>query len=369
MNVNIMQKTPKLVLDTFSEVYTMLRDYADDEFWDLSQHETIPGAVYIIGRQQYINNRERVRDMAESGTVQVVMSNPHEGSSTLVGQLTHLGLVDLALAQKIMIIGGGDMPPEWPCLQYDKFLPEILDYEENIQAATHSDEIYQTTDKPYKFLFLNGRGRKHRANLIRKLDNESLLDSSLWTNLDGANGPVQTLPREYEVSRYQPYVDSVTKQYVKFELFNNEWGEIYLEPRPYIDTYFSLVTETVFDMPYSFRTEKIWKPIAMAHPWIAVSNVGFYRDMRNLGFRTYSNVIDESFDSIENNQDRLDRIVAIVKDLCSQDLAAFLKECYNTSKYNQQHHREMAAKVRKEFPERFFQYINERSRIPPTSLG
>jgi hypothetical protein len=364
-----MQKTPKLILDTFSEVYHMLRGYADAEFWDLSKHETIPGAVYVIGRQQYINNRERVREMAESGIVQVVMSNPHEGSATLIGQLTHLGLYDLALAQKIMIIGGGDMPSEWPCLQYDKFLPEVLDYEENIQAAAQMDKIYQKENKPYKFLFLNGRGRKHRAELIRKLNAESLLAYSLWTNLDGANGAVQTLPQEYEVQRYQPYIDDGTKRYVKFELFNNEWGEIYLEPSPYIDTYFSLVTETVFEIPYSFRTEKIWKPVVMGHPWIAVANAGFYRDIRNLGFQTYSHVIDESFDSIENNQDRLDRIAKVVADLCKQDLAAFLKECYNTSKYNQQHHREMAVKVRKEFPERFFQFINERSRIPPKSLG
>jgi hypothetical protein len=261
------------------------------------------------------------------------------------------------------------MPPEWPCLQYDKFLPEVLDYEENIQAAAQMDKIYQKENKPYKFLFLNGRGRKHRASLIRKLNAESLLAYSLWTNLDGANGAVQTLPQEYEVQRYQPYIDDGTTRYVKFELFNNEWGEIYLEPSPYIDTYFSLVTETVFDIPYSFRTEKIWKPVVMGHPWIAVANAGFYKDIRNLGFQTYSHVIDESFDSIENNQDRLDRIAKVVADLCKQDLAAFLKECYNTSKYNQQHHSEMALRVRKEFPERFFQYINERSRIPPTSLG
>jgi len=363
-----MPKTPKLILDTFSEVYTMLREYAHDEFWDLSQHETVPGATYVIGRQQYVNNRERVREMAESGIVQVVMSNPHEGSATLIGQLTHLGLIDLAQQHKILVIGGGDMPPEWPCLQYDKFLPEILDYEENVEATTHWEEIYTSDIKPYKFLFLNGRGRKHRQQMIGKLSDK--LDTALWTNLDGANGPTKTLPPEYEVPRYSATSNPATSnRYVKFDLFKNEWGEIYLYPKPYIDTYFSLVTETVFDIPYSFRTEKIWKPIVMGHPWIAVANAGYYRDMRNLGFQTYSNVIDESFDSIENNADRLDRIVAIVKDLCSQDLAAFLKECYNTSKYNQQHHREMAATVRKEFPERFFQFINERSRIPPASTG
>jgi hypothetical protein len=355
-----MPSTAKLILDTFSEVYPMLRSYAHGEFWDLSQHDTVPGAVYVIGRKQYIDNRERVRDMAESGIVQVVMSNPHEGSATLIGQLTHLGLIDLAQQHKISIIGGGDMPPDWPCLQYDKFLPEILDYEENLQAQTQADQIYTKQHKPYKFLFLNGRQRRHRRDLIDKL--RDILDSSLWTNLDAGPGLSHTLPPEYEVPRYQDTSNPVSDhRYVKFDLFKNEWGEIYLYPKPYIDTYFSLVTETVFEIPYSFRTEKIWKPIVMGHPWIAVANRGFYRDMHNLGFKTFAHVIDESFDNIDNNQDRLDRIAEIVRDLCQQDLAAFLKECYNVSKYNQQHHREMAVRVRQEFPQRFFQFINERS--------
>jgi hypothetical protein len=267
--------------------------------------------------------------------------------------MTRLGFKN----SNIKLIGGGDMPPDWDYIRYDKFLPEILDYSENLIAAEFTPEIYSKSNKPYTYLCLNGRGRQHRADLIRKLGARSLLDNALWTNLDSFNGPVQTLLGEYEVPRYNS--NTTTENYVKFELFNNEWGEIYLHPAPYIDTYFSVVTETVFDIPYSFRTEKIWKPIVMGHPWIAVANKGFYRNMRNLGFQTYSHIIDESFDNIENGQDRLDRIIDIVKDLCSQDLAAFLKECYNVSKYNQQHHREMAVKVRKEFPQRFFQFINE----------
>jgi hypothetical protein len=348
-----MPKTPKLILDTFSEVYALLKPYASDEFWDLSQHEIVPGATYVIGRKQCIDNKQLLLELAAAGTIQLVISNPHEGSQTLAGQMTRLGFRHA----NIKLIGGGDMSPEWNYIRYDKFLPEILDYKDNLTAAESTPTIYSKTPKPYQYLFLNGRGRPHREAALRKLRARGLLDNCLWTNLDSGNGPVQTLPKQYEVPRYQN--TTTTDHYVKFELFDNEWGEIYLHPAPYIDTYFSLVTETVFDIPYSFRTEKIWKPIVMGHPWIAVANQGFYRDMRNLGFQTYSHVIDDSFDTIDNSEDRLDRIVSVVNDLCRQDLAAFLKECYNTSKYNQQHHREMARRVRTEFPNRFFQFLNE----------
>lgn len=374
-----MPTAPKLVLDTFCEVYGLLKPWAEDEFWDLQQHSVVPDATYVIGRQQYLANKTLVRELAESGHVQIVMSNPHEGSETLVGQLTHLGLLDLAQHRKIKIIGGGDMAPEWPYMRYDKFLPEILDYEENLAAATRCEEIYNNHRKPYQFLFLNGRQRSHRKYLLERLDIDGTLKHALWTTLDAKPGPsrniklfhngvdmmrtvrpAKTLPAEYEVDKYRSTVNPQSDHaYVKFDLFQDQWGEIYLEPAPYIDTYFSLVTETVFEYPYSFRTEKIWKPIVMGHPWIAAANRGFYRDMHNLGFQTYGHVIDESFDQIDNNQDRIQRIASVVNDLVAQDLVAFLKECYNTSKYNQQHHRELAVKTRQEFPDRFFQFINE----------
>ena len=113
----------------------------------------------------------------------------------------------------------------------------------------------------------------------------------------------------------------------------------------------------MFDYPYSFRTEKIWKPIAMAHPWIAVANAGYYRDIKNLGFQTFGHVVDESFDSIEDSQKRIERIAEVVKDLCKQNLDEFLASAQNICKYNQQHLADMRLQVRKEFPERFFQFI------------
>jgi hypothetical protein len=120
-----------------------------------------------------------------------------------------------------------------------------------------------------------------------------------------------------------------------------------------------VVTETVFDYPYSFRTEKIWKPVAMGHPFIAVANLGYYRDLHNLGFKTFGHLIDETFDLIENSQDRVTRIATVVEDLCRQDLTQFLAAAEDICKYNQQHLAHMRGQVRKEFPERFFQFLRQ----------
>jgi hypothetical protein len=186
-----------------------------------------------------------------------------------------------------------------------------------------------------------------------------VLDTALWSNLDPANGPVKLLDRQYELDRFNVDI-SQTDENVKKYLFESDiWGDVYLVPAQYTNTYFSLVTETVQNYRYSFRTEKIWKPIAIGHPWIAVANQGYYRDMHNLGFQTFGHVIDERFDEIANNQDRMVQVSRVVKDLCQQDLASFLKECYNVCKYNQQHLAEMRTRVRSEFPARFKQFINK----------
>jgi hypothetical protein len=68
-------------------------------------------------------------------------------------------------------------------------------------------------------------------------------------------------------------------------------------------------------------------------------------------------VIDESFDKIENNQDRLSRITTVVRDLCCQDLSAFIVETQTVCKYNQQLLAELSPKLRKEFSDRFVQFV------------
>jgi hypothetical protein len=352
----------------------------DGDFFDFSKHEIVADAVYLIGRAQMNHNRELIRKLIESNTIRVILSNPTEGSATLKDQCDYVHCCgDLARNRRMLLIGGGDMDSEWPCLQYESFLPKILDYKENQQAMSQSSRIYHTDNKPYKFLFLNGRSRPHRKYLMERFRLNGLLNQSLWTNLENRAGSmgqlvlrhqgqdlmlisteVKTLPVKYEVDRYRQQVNQTfNSAFIKNDLFKTEWGEIYIEPAPYIDTYFSVVTETVFDYPYSFRTEKIWKPIAMAHPWIVVANAGYYRDIKNLGFRTFDHLIDESFDQIEDSQKRIDRIAEVINNLCQQDLPSFLSAAEETCKYNQQHLTHMSTVVRNNFPKQFLQFIKK----------
>lgn len=371
----------KLIVDTMSEVYQELKHWADAEFWNFAEHEPVPNSVYVLGRQQVVENIEKFKQLAQHSDFVMVFGNSAEGSSPLVSQIRMLGLEQLVLTGQILLIGGGDMESCYPHIQHDHFLSRILDYDENIKEIERATSIFTKTHKPYTFMFLNGRARAHRKYLWERFRQLELLEHALYTVLDSrstrsrhftltqnnvdlmtTNTPLQWLPREYEVKQFRnTYITSADQErvFVKNELFDNQWGEIYLQAEPYIDTYFSVVTETVFDYPYSFRTEKIAKPVAIGHPWIVASSCGFYRDMRNLGFRTFDGIIDESFDTIDNHQTRMDRIVEIVTDLCQQDLPAFLAACHDTCKYNQQHLQYVSTQTKSQFADKFFNFIEQ----------
>jgi hypothetical protein len=372
----------RLVIDTFSTVYQLLRTRLEQEFWDLGAVDVVPNTVYVIGRNQFVLHIEKIKSLIERTDIHVVFDNAAEGSSTLIAQLQQLNIDECARNKKFSIISGSDLPSEYAYVCYEHLLRSIVDYEENIVASASIEEIFEKKSKPHTFLFLNGRSRSHRKFLIEKFKQLGLLETALWSSLDNrtvldpgvltmhnsdqdlmtTKSAVKLLPREYEYSTYQLQQVSVSsdqRSFVKNELFAGEWGEIYLAPAPYIDTYFSVVTETVFDYPYSFRTEKIAKPLMIGHPFVAVANPGFYQDLHQLGFQTFGHVIDESFDQIENAQDRIDRIAAVVEDLCQQDLASFLDSCYNTCKYNQQHLLEISADINRRFPDQIYQLIKK----------
>ena len=371
----------RLVVDTMTEIHRLIKPWITEEFWDFNLVNPVPGNIYVFGRQQFLEHKQRIVEMAESGLYTIVFCNAAEGSWTLQTQVQLLGVEQLIIDYKILLISGGEQQANYPYVQYDHFLVEILRYEENVKAAQAIEQIFAKESKPYKFLFLNGRARPHRKYLYERFRQLGILEQSLWTMLesrpsvnrcfnifDGAvnlmatTSELQWLPKHYEVEQYQnPTITPgpPNRAFVKQELFNHTWGEIYLKPEPYIDTYFSLVTETVFEQPWPFRTEKIAKPLMIGHPFIVATSPCYYRDLHRLGFKTFGHVIDESFDSIENHQDRMDRIIAVVRDLCQQDLDSFQKECYTVCKHNQQHLFELQTQIKSEFLEKFKQLINQ----------
>lgn len=69
-----------------------------------------------------------------------------------------------------------------------------------------------------------------------------------------------------------------------------------------------LVNETVFHEPKLHLTEKIFKPIVAQRPFVLVGAPGNLEYLRSYGFQTFGRWIDESYDSMQDEDQRLDAI-------------------------------------------------------------
>jgi hypothetical protein len=65
-----------------------------------------------------------------------------------------------------------------------------------------------------------------------------------------------------------------------------------------------IVTESVYNYPYPFISEKTIRPIACKRMFIIIGSPGTVELLHRKGFETFSDVIDESYDSIIDPVDR-----------------------------------------------------------------
>ena len=154
--------------------------------------------------------------------------------------------------------------------------------------------------------------RQHRDALLVHL--AEILDQLIWSYTSHG----RTLPNDN-------VIDSVNFQ----RHFNPEW---------YNNTYFSIVAETLVDAPEIFVTEKTFKPIAFYHPFVAMAQAGHLKYLRDMGFETFDNLFDESYDNINNYTERLTALVTAVKnfDPVPYDLLTLQKLEHNHNRFYDQ---------------------------------
>jgi hypothetical protein len=106
----------------------------------------------------------------------------------------------------------------------------------------------------------------------------------------------------------------------------------------YADAYFNLVLETHFDADGSggtFLTEKTFKPIKNGQPFVLVAPVGSLQCLRDLGYRTFDSVLDNTYDLETNNTQRWLKIKHTLKQIQADPHGHFLR-CWDDIEHNQQ---------------------------------
>lgn len=81
-----------------------------------------------------------------------------------------------------------------------------------------------------------------------------------------------------------------------------------------------VVSESVFNYPYPYISEKTLRPIANQRMFVIMGSPGTLSALHARGFQTWHDIIDESYDSISDPCLRFKAVTEAVKKFCSLPL-------------------------------------------------
>jgi hypothetical protein len=104
----------------------------------------------------------------------------------------------------------------------------------------------------------------------------------------------------------------------------------------YQNSLYSLIAETNFEN-YSFFSEKTAKALYAQRPFVFFGAQGQLEDLRNLGFKTFGDVIDESYDSILDPTERFTKAFEQVRWLFDQNHQLLHQRLHSIVEHNCAH--------------------------------
>jgi hypothetical protein len=196
------------------------------------------------------------------------------------------------------------------------YLP-IFEITASSQARTIPNINYQIKKKEKLFLSLNRSTSLHRFHLLNFVLDNNFLSKSFFSfegvELERFLNTICLECKEHKnintILEQVPIRLNITEQ-------RSNPSDSKIEDKYYFDeSYFSVVTETYFsttleyyECSHKFFSEKIFKPIIFKHPFILVGWVGALQELKKLGYKTFSPYIDEAYDLVEDDVQRMDMI-------------------------------------------------------------
>lgn len=194
---------------------------------------------------------------------------------------------------------------------------------------------YKTDRFKKKFFTLNKSFREHSTHRHRKdlfdfLKNENLLNDSYASFRfipefdNNFNEQIDDLSK---IHHNQTYHDQILIK----DLYDNSFLFIITESR--LDNHtINLIIHNSENAPIEFEsdyiTEKTTRVVAANIPFVVIGPKGILKRLRKIGFKTFSEFWDESYDDITDYESRLEKIKEIIKWVASKDLEE-LTDIYN----------------------------------------
>lgn len=186
------------------------------------------------------------------------------------------------------------------------------------------------------FLILNRRPRPHRIVLFTEIMKDELLKNNSIISMGGINidSKEQKSAKEDWVKTYTTLLDGSYKHNIKSGIeflekhdnTKNHFADANLNynlafninETLQLNTFVSVITETLFGNSTIFLSEKIFKPIFSCQPFIVLGNPFILRELRKLGFETFGDFWDESYDEETNFTKRVEKIIDLLHTINSK---------------------------------------------------
>ena len=216
---------------------------------------------------------------------------------------------------------------------------ELWYYQRN--RASPALKIY-TRPRERDFTVLNRLHKSWRAMAMADLKSLDLLDNSYWSYcepgvFDDAECPIEIDAIAGLRTATEEFLQSAP--YISDELDHDQRNDhSTLVPKYHVNSYCNIVMETHFDADQSggaFLTEKTFKPIKHGQMFFVAGPAGSLQVLRNLGYRVFDSVLDNSYDlEIDHTQ----RWMALTRSIyfAQPELPRLFEQCRADIEHNQQ---------------------------------
>lgn len=233
---------------------------------------------------------------------------------------------------------------DWTFWEKDAYFQEFGKIEEtNCSFASYSEFTESISNDKKDFLFFSRHWKVQRLMIINALQKLGFDKNHLsWEKSLYEDGVV----RKFLEIENNPNLIELMKsesRILDFENINKIAGYGFETKSLYLNSYVSLVTESIFyqeekDFPSGYLSEKIWKPIAHSHPFILIGPANSLDVIRGMGYKTFHPFIDETYDSIEDDDMRMELIINEINKFANKtknEKDEFLKKVSEIVEHNQ----------------------------------
>lgn len=196
---------------------------------------------------------------------------------------------------------------------------------------------YKSNNNIKTFGCLNKRIRPHRVWFYNYMKDSNVMDNGLvsmntidehdypFEGLTLSTSKVQQLNRDLPMLVYGKKNNELDDNFY-IRRFNDDVN---------LDTYITVVSEAhCGDSDQTmFLSEKLFKPIACNHPFIVMGNRDSLKMMRKLGYKTFNDYLDETYDELPTHE-RLTEIISVLRDIEYKDKFEWFKSMEEVVKHN-----------------------------------